>query len=54
VPLYLLIDPLLTEETLFSKPRGKQYRTKSTGQFGEKLPFPEPFGGVLDTSIFIP
>lgn len=53
VPLYLLIDPLRRQTTLFAKPDAKAYTSKNCVRFGDKIPFPEPFGGVLDTSIFI-
>ncbi|GAA4982954.1 Uma2 family endonuclease [Yinghuangia aomiensis] len=53
VPLYLLIDPLRREVTLFAKPEDKAYLRKTSVAFGDKIPFPEPFDGVLDTSIFI-
>ncbi len=53
VPLYLLVDPLLDEVTLFSRPKNGRYRSKNTASFGEKLTFPEPFDAILDTSIFL-
>ncbi|MDI2127013.1 Uma2 family endonuclease [Yinghuangia seranimata] len=53
VPLYLLIDPVAGETTLFSDPKDGEYRTRHTAPFGGKIPFPEPFDAVLDTSIFI-
>lgn len=53
VPLYLLLDPLRREATLFSEPSDGRYLARSTVAFGGKIPFPEPFGGVLDTSIFV-
>lgn len=53
VPLYLLIDPLRSEVVLFWDPQEGAYREAHHASFGGKVPFPEPFGGVLDTSIFI-
>jgi Uma2 family endonuclease len=54
VPLYLVVDPLRNEVTLFSKPENKAYRAKTCVPVGDKIHFPEPFDGVLDTSVFIP
>jgi Uma2 family endonuclease len=53
VPLYLLIDPLKSEVALYSEPKDGRYRTLTRVEYGDKIAFPEPFGGVLDTSIFL-
>ncbi|HSA50516.1 MAG TPA: Uma2 family endonuclease, partial [Yinghuangia sp.] len=53
VPLYLLIDPLREEVTLFVNPKNGKYRSKNTVSYGDKLTFPEPFDAILDTSIFV-
>jgi len=53
VPLFLLIDPLAGQVTLYSEPRDREYRANITVPFGGKIPFPHPFSGVLDTSIFV-
>lgn len=53
VPLYLLIDPLRSEASLYANPEARQYRTLTRVKFGDKLPFPPPFDALLDTSVFI-
>ncbi|HSA50834.1 MAG TPA: Uma2 family endonuclease [Yinghuangia sp.] len=53
VPLFLLIDPENSHVTLYCHPEDGKYRAMTRVAFGGKIPFPEPFGGVLDTSIFI-
>ncbi|WP_436774103.1 Uma2 family endonuclease [Yinghuangia sp. YIM S09857] len=53
IPLYLLIDPLQSEVTLFSEPENGRYRRQLKVPYGDNLPFPEPFDAVLDTSIFL-
>ncbi|MEU8136836.1 Uma2 family endonuclease [Streptodolium elevatio] len=52
VPLYLLIDPLRREVTLFSDPKNNAYQTSTKVKYGDEISFPEPFKGVLDTAIF--
>lgn len=53
IPLYLLIDPLRSEVTLFSDPANGRYQTVRRVDYGGKIPFPAPFDAVLDTSIFV-
>lgn len=52
IPLYLLIDPLRSEVTLFSEPENGTYRRQLKVPFGDEIPFPKPFDAALDTSIF--
>ncbi|MFM9551685.1 MULTISPECIES: Uma2 family endonuclease [Streptomyces] len=53
VPLYLLIDRDISEATLFSDPRGDDYRERRTVPFGKPLSLPEPFAFDLETSDFL-
>ncbi|WP_431995031.1 Uma2 family endonuclease [Streptomyces griseoflavus] len=52
VPVYLLLDMQEEQATVFSMPSAKGYEARCTKPFGEKLPIPEPFGCVLDTTGF--
>ncbi|WP_406296367.1 Uma2 family endonuclease [Embleya sp. NBC_00888] len=52
IPLYLLIDPLRQEVTLFASPSDGKYQERHTVPFGGRIPVPNPFDAVLDTSIF--
>ncbi|MET7301734.1 Uma2 family endonuclease [Embleya sp. NPDC005575] len=52
IPLYLLIDPLRQEVTLFASPSDGKYQERHTVPFGGRIPVPDPFDAVLDTSIF--
>ncbi|MEW2549489.1 Uma2 family endonuclease [Streptomyces sp. NPDC047002] len=55
VPLYLLLDSWHSARptfTLYGEPADGTYRALLTGEFGEKLTLPEPFGCDIDTSAF--
>ncbi|GAA3741596.1 Uma2 family endonuclease [Spinactinospora alkalitolerans] len=54
IEFYLLIDPLQAQATLYSNPQAKQYKEKTTRDFGEKLTLPKPFDFDLDTGEFLP
>jgi Uma2 family endonuclease len=49
VPIYLLIDPLEQEVTLFDQPVGETYRQMHRVPFGTSIVLPEPFGGKIET-----
>lgn len=55
VPAYLIIDPIMAQCVLLTKPEGKgedaDYRTQHIAKFGELLPL-EELGLELDTSEF--
>ncbi|MCN9239856.1 Uma2 family endonuclease [Streptomyces sp. RY43-2] len=53
IPLYLLIDRDDSSVTLFSDPRGDDYRQHSTLPFGKSLALPEPFAFDLETTDFL-
>ncbi|UGQ09268.1 Uma2 family endonuclease [Yinghuangia sp. ASG 101] len=53
IPLYLLIDPLRSEVTLFADPVNCRYRSQTRVGYGTKISFPPPWNADLDTSIFI-
>ncbi|MFC1227570.1 MULTISPECIES: Uma2 family endonuclease [Streptomyces] len=52
VPVYLLLDMQEEQATVFSMPSAKGYEARCSKPFGEKLPIPQPFDCVLDTSGF--
>ncbi|MDP5311620.1 Uma2 family endonuclease [Streptomyces poriferorum] len=53
VPLYLLVDREQSSVTLFSDPRGDDYRQHCTIPFGKSIRLPEPFALDLETGAFI-
>ncbi|MFF0202729.1 Uma2 family endonuclease [Streptomyces sp. NPDC005017] len=53
IPLYLLVDRDAASVTLFSDPKGHDYREHITLPFGKPLPLPEPFGFDLETADFL-
>ena len=52
VPIYLLIDPLEKEVTLFTEPAGECYRQAHRVPFGAVIALPEPYDAEIDTSVF--
>ncbi|MFC5953077.1 Uma2 family endonuclease [Streptomyces pratens] len=52
VPVYLLLDMQEEQATVFSMPSAKGYEARCSKPFGEKLPIPQPFDCVLDTTDF--
>lgn len=50
--LLLVIDRLHRHVTLFSNPQDGRYQSRTRVRYGGEIPFPEPFDGALDTSIF--
>jgi Uma2 family endonuclease len=52
IPLYLLVDRERGSVTLFSDPKGDDYRDAVTHPFGKEMPLPAPFSFDLDTSRF--
>jgi Uma2 family endonuclease len=52
VPVYLLLDMQEEQATVFSMPSAKGYEARCSKPFGEKLPIPQPFDCVLDTTEF--
>lgn len=52
VPVYLLLDMQEEQATVFSMPSAKGYEARCSKPFGEKLPIPEPFDCLLDTTDF--
>jgi Uma2 family endonuclease len=52
IPLYLLVDRERGSVTLFSDPKGEDYRDAVTHPFGKEMPLPSPFSFDLDTSRF--
>lgn len=52
IPLYLLVDRGKGSVTLFSDPKGADYRDVLTHPFGKPVTLPEPFSFDLDTSEF--
>ncbi|QEU86889.1 Uma2 family endonuclease [Streptomyces viridosporus T7A] len=52
VPVYLLLDMQEEQATVFWMPSAKGYESSCSKPFGEKLPIPEPFDCVLDTTGF--
>ncbi|MEV7000655.1 Uma2 family endonuclease [Streptomyces sp. NPDC093982] len=55
VPAYLIVDPIMAQCVLLTKPEGKgedaDYRTQHIAKFGESLPL-DVLGVELDTSDF--
>ncbi|WP_037609292.1 Uma2 family endonuclease [Streptacidiphilus rugosus] len=52
IPCYLLIDRSTATVTLFTEPKGADYRVRVEVEFGQALGLPKPFGFDLDTSVF--
>lgn len=52
IPLYLLVDRERGSVTLFSDPKGDDYRDAVTHPFGKGTPLQAPFSFDLDTSRF--
>lgn len=52
IPLYPLVDRERGSVTLFSDPKGDDYRDAITHPFGKEMPLPDPFSFDLDTSRF--
>ncbi|MGW5213026.1 Uma2 family endonuclease [Streptomyces sp. NPDC004051] len=52
VPVYLLLDMQEEQATVFSMPSAKGYEARCSKPFGEKLPIPQPFDCLLDTTDF--
>ncbi|MGI5377030.1 Uma2 family endonuclease [Streptomyces sp. CA-251387] len=52
VPVYLILDMQQQEATVYGSPSAKEYQIRIKKPFGEKLPIPDPFGCILDTSEF--
>jgi Uma2 family endonuclease len=52
IPVYLLLDMQEEQATVFSMPSAKGYEARCSKPFGEKLPIPQPFDCVLDTTDF--
>jgi Uma2 family endonuclease len=53
IPLYLLVDRDQGRITIFSDPRGGDYRRSASVVFGESLEIPEPLPGILETKEFL-
>ncbi|WP_372347420.1 Uma2 family endonuclease [Streptomyces sp. KL116D] len=53
IPLYLLIDRDASSVTLFSDPKGDDYREHCTRPFGKAVALPEPFAFDLETAEFL-
>ncbi|MFF9404170.1 Uma2 family endonuclease [Streptomyces anandii] len=53
IPLYLLVDREEASVTLFSEPRGDEYRELCMRPFGKPLTLPEPFAFELETADFL-
>ncbi|MFF3894414.1 Uma2 family endonuclease [Streptomyces sp. NPDC001812] len=52
IPVYLLLDMQEEQATVFSMPSAKGYEARCSKPFGEKLPIPQPFDCLLDTTDF--
>jgi Uma2 family endonuclease len=52
IPLYLLVDPLRAEITLYSDPVKGEYRARHRVEWGEKIALPKPFDVMVDSSRF--
>ncbi|MDH6120589.1 Uma2 family endonuclease [Kitasatospora sp. GAS204A] len=52
IPLYLIVDPNEGICELHSQPRGSDYRTVASSEFGEDIELPEPFSFPLSTKTF--
>ncbi|MFE1750132.1 Uma2 family endonuclease [Streptomyces anandii] len=53
IPLHLLVDREEASVTLFSEPRGDEYRELCMRPFGKSLTLPEPFAFDLETADFL-
>ncbi|GAA1098407.1 hypothetical protein GCM10009605_38130 [Nocardiopsis composta] len=54
IDLYLLIDPVKGDSTLFAQPDGERFGSERREMFGAKIGLPDPFNIQLDTSQFLP
>ncbi|WP_181383399.1 Uma2 family endonuclease [Streptomyces sp. NWU339] len=52
IPVYLILDMQEEQATVLWTPSAKGYESHCTRPFGEKLPIPEPFDCLLDTTGF--
>ncbi|MER5575670.1 Uma2 family endonuclease [Streptomyces massasporeus] len=53
IPLYLLVDRDTAQVTVFSEPKGDDYREHCARPFGKPIALPEPFAFDLDTADLV-